>query len=65
MQSGRVWTGDWEILRGGCGLAGNISRRWWLSSAGLVEEREREKQQIHSPFPSSFFYFRGPDRLRI
>lgn len=42
MQTGRVWSGEWEKLRGRCGLAGNISRRWWLSSAGLVEKRERE-----------------------
>lgn len=44
------------IYRGGGGSAQLV---WWK------REREREKQQIHSPFPSSFFYFRGPDRLRI
>lgn len=55
---------------------GVIERKVWACGEYIEEvvaqlswsggkEREREKQQIHSPFPSSFFYFRGPDRLRI
>lgn len=64
MQTGRVWTGEWEKLRGGCGLAGNISRRWWLSSAGLVEERERERSnRFILPFPPLFSIF--ADRIGL